>query len=284
MFVQLHKKSDDRKLGVDPLYQRFSIQVLAPPPLCIFRMLLLSLQMFVLLERKCPAKWTSGYSSMIPVRSERIYSIHSALKCARRELKLYIFTEVYDVTLVRAWRRCAAQIHEWMFWNKVNFSGFPCSGSRSNGPRVGSNGPRVGSNGPRVGSNGPRVGSNGPRVGSNGPRVGSNGPCVGSNGPCVGSNGPCVGSNGPCVGSDGPRVGSNGPRVGSNGPRVGSNGPRVGSNGPRVGSNGPRVGSNGPRVGSNGPRVGSNGPRVGSNGPRVGSMSIGTQFMHVAHF
>ncbi len=67
---------------------------------------------------------------MIPVRSERIYSIQSALKCARRELKLYIFTELYDVTLVRAWRRCAAQIHEWMFRNKVNFSGFPCSGSR----------------------------------------------------------------------------------------------------------------------------------------------------------
>ncbi len=39
---------------------------------------------------------------MIPVRSERIYSIQSALKCARRELKLYIFTEVYDVTLVCA--------------------------------------------------------------------------------------------------------------------------------------------------------------------------------------
>ncbi len=72
----------------------------------------------------------TGYSSMIPVRSERIYSIQSALKCARRELKLYIFTEVYDVTLVRAWRRCAAQIYEWMFWNEVNFSGFPCSGSR----------------------------------------------------------------------------------------------------------------------------------------------------------
>ncbi len=67
---------------------------------------------------------------MIPVRSERIYSIQSALKCARRELKLYIFTEVYDVTLVRARRRRAAQIHEWMIWNKVNFSGFPCSGSR----------------------------------------------------------------------------------------------------------------------------------------------------------
>ncbi len=67
---------------------------------------------------------------MIPVRSERIYSIQSVLKCASRELKLYIFTEVYDVTLVRAWRRCTAQIHEWMFWNEVNFSGFPCSGSR----------------------------------------------------------------------------------------------------------------------------------------------------------
>ncbi len=31
---------------------------------------------------------------MIPVRSERICSIQSAYKCARRELKLYIFTEV----------------------------------------------------------------------------------------------------------------------------------------------------------------------------------------------
>ncbi len=45
----------------------------------------------------------TGYSSMIDsVRSERIYSIQSALKCARREFKFYIFTEVYDVTLVRA--------------------------------------------------------------------------------------------------------------------------------------------------------------------------------------
>ncbi len=32
--------------------------------------------------------------------SKRTYIFHS--KCARRELKLYIFTEVYDVTLVRA--------------------------------------------------------------------------------------------------------------------------------------------------------------------------------------
>ncbi len=55
----------------------------------------------------------TGYSAMIPVRSERIYSIQSALKCARRELKLYIFTEVYDVTLVRAcreqWTLCREQ-------------------------------------------------------------------------------------------------------------------------------------------------------------------------------
>ncbi len=36
------------------LCQQFSI-----PVLCIFCMLLLSLQMFVLFERKCPAKWTS---------------------------------------------------------------------------------------------------------------------------------------------------------------------------------------------------------------------------------
>ncbi len=39
--------------------QRFSIPVLASPPLCAFLMLLLSLQTFVLIDRKCPAKWTS---------------------------------------------------------------------------------------------------------------------------------------------------------------------------------------------------------------------------------
>ncbi len=31
---------------------------------------------------------------MIPVRRERMYSIQSALNCARREFKFYIFTEV----------------------------------------------------------------------------------------------------------------------------------------------------------------------------------------------
>ncbi len=36
---------------------------------------------------------------MIPVRNECICSIQRALKCARREFKLYLFTEVYDVHL-----------------------------------------------------------------------------------------------------------------------------------------------------------------------------------------
>ncbi len=40
--------------------------------------------------------------------SKQTYSIQSAYKCARRELKLYI-SEVYDVTLICAWRRCATQ-------------------------------------------------------------------------------------------------------------------------------------------------------------------------------
>uniref|UniRef100_A0A8C1JQK3 Zinc finger protein 865 n=1 Tax=Cyprinus carpio TaxID=7962 RepID=A0A8C1JQK3_CYPCA len=39
--------------------QRFSIPVLAPPLLCTCCMFLLPLQMFVLFERKCTAKWTS---------------------------------------------------------------------------------------------------------------------------------------------------------------------------------------------------------------------------------
>ncbi len=74
----------------------------------------------------------TGYSAMIPVWSKRIYSIQRALKCARREFKLYLFTEVYYVTLhaslvsfVCVWRCCAAQIREWMLRSEVNFNGFP---------------------------------------------------------------------------------------------------------------------------------------------------------------
>ncbi len=73
----------------------------------------------------------TGYSAMIPVRSERICSIQRALKCARCEFKLYLFTEVYYVTLRASlvsfacvWRRCTAQIREWMFQSEVNFNGF----------------------------------------------------------------------------------------------------------------------------------------------------------------
>ncbi len=74
----------------------------------------------------------TGYSAMIPVRSERICSIQRALKCARCEFKLYLFTEVYYFTLRASlvsfacvWRRCTAQIREWMFQSEVNFNGFP---------------------------------------------------------------------------------------------------------------------------------------------------------------
>ncbi len=34
---------------------------------------------------------------MIPVRNECVYSIQRALKCARCEFQLYLFTKVYDV-------------------------------------------------------------------------------------------------------------------------------------------------------------------------------------------
>ncbi len=98
--------------------------------------------MFVLLERKCPAKWTS---QDIP-------------PWFQFEANVYIPFKVHCVG-----------------------SNGPCVGSNgpcvgSNGPCVGSNGPCVGSNGPCVGSNGPCVGSNGSCVGSNGHCVGSTAP------------------------------------------------------------------------------------------------------------
>ncbi len=57
-------------------------------------MCLLSRTTFVLFERKCPAKWTSPD---IPPWFRCICSIQRALKYARREFKLYLFTELYDV-------------------------------------------------------------------------------------------------------------------------------------------------------------------------------------------
>ncbi len=57
------------------------------------------------------------------------YSIQSAYKCVRRELKLYI-SEEYDVTLVCAWRRCTAQTMDECPEVKLTTTDFPCSGSR----------------------------------------------------------------------------------------------------------------------------------------------------------
>ncbi len=99
-------------------------QFQSPPTLHIC-MFLSSLQAFVLFERKCPAKWTS---QDIPPRfqlEKNVCSIQRAFMCARREFKLYIFTEVYYVTIVLVWRRCTKQIQEWMCWNEVNFNRFP---------------------------------------------------------------------------------------------------------------------------------------------------------------
>ncbi len=111
------------------LKQRFSIPVLAPPRSAHF---LCYSHHFRRLFYSIVSALRSGHHTIFlhDSSSKRTYSIHSELKCARCEFKLYIFTDVYYVTLVCAWRCCAAQIHEWMFWSEVNFSGFPCSGSR----------------------------------------------------------------------------------------------------------------------------------------------------------
>ncbi len=106
------------------LRQRFSIPVLAPHRSAHF---VCYSYHFRRLFYSNASALRSGHHTIFlhDSSSKRTYSIHSALKCARREFKLYIFTDVYDVTLVRAWRCCATQIHEWMFWSEVNFSGFP---------------------------------------------------------------------------------------------------------------------------------------------------------------
>ncbi len=65
------------------------------------------------------------YSAMIPVQS--VCSIQRALKCARREFKLYLFTEVYYVTLHTS---LVSFVCEWMFQSEINFNGFPLLRSR----------------------------------------------------------------------------------------------------------------------------------------------------------
>ncbi len=100
------------------------------PPLCIFRMLLLSLQMFVLFERKCPAKCTS---QDIPPWFQFEANVYIPFKAHISVQVNYIFIYLQrymmthssvreDVTQRKSMNECSR--------NKVNFSGFPCSGSR----------------------------------------------------------------------------------------------------------------------------------------------------------
>ncbi len=83
------------------LSQRFSIPVLAPHRSAHF---VCYSYHFRRLFYSNASALRSGHHTIFlhDSSSKRTYSIHSALKCARREFKLYIFTDVYDVTLVRA--------------------------------------------------------------------------------------------------------------------------------------------------------------------------------------
>ncbi len=83
------------------LMQRFSIPVLAPHRSAHF---VCYSYHFRRLFYSNASALRSGHHTIFlhDSSSKRTYSIHSALKCARREFKLYIFTDVYDVTLVRA--------------------------------------------------------------------------------------------------------------------------------------------------------------------------------------
>ncbi len=84
-----------------PILQRFSIPVLAPHRSAHF---VCYSYHFRRLFYSIASALRSGHHTIFlhDSSSKRTYSIHSALKCARREFKLYIFTDVYDVTLVRA--------------------------------------------------------------------------------------------------------------------------------------------------------------------------------------
>ncbi len=72
------------------------------------------------------ALWSGSHrTAMIPVRSERIYYIQIALKCARREFKLYIYLQRYMMSHSSVCEDSTVQIHECMFRNEVNFNGYP---------------------------------------------------------------------------------------------------------------------------------------------------------------
>ncbi len=126
---QVSAKIDFKEAGHYLYYHRPAVLNSSPraPPLCIFGMLLLSLQMFVLLERKCPANWTS--QDIPPWFQFEANVFHSkCIEVCKTWIKmLYIYRGIWCHTrpCVKMLRSAdVAQIHEWMFRNKVNFSGF----------------------------------------------------------------------------------------------------------------------------------------------------------------
>ncbi len=84
------------------------------PPLCIFCMLLLSLQMFVLLERKCPAKWTSQDIPPWFQFEANVYIFHSkCIEVCKTWIKIvYIYRGIWCHTRPCVKTLCSA--NPWM--------------------------------------------------------------------------------------------------------------------------------------------------------------------------
>ncbi len=112
------------------LAQRFSIPVLAPHRSAHF---VCYSYHFRRLFYSNASALRSGHHTIFlhDSSSKRTYSIHSALKCARREFKLYIFTDVYDDL-------CSANpLMNVLKWSKLQRIS-PAQGVGSNGHCVGS--------------------------------------------------------------------------------------------------------------------------------------------------
>ncbi len=98
-YAQRGNTRDNIKL----LHQRFPITVLAPSRSAHF--ICISYHVWLLfystVSHKCPAKWTSPYTPpWFQFKASVCSILQRAIKCARREFKLYLFTEVYYVTLL----------------------------------------------------------------------------------------------------------------------------------------------------------------------------------------
>ncbi len=105
------------------------------PPLCTFRMLLLSLQTFVLFKRKCPAKWTSqNIPPWFQFEANVYIPVHWSVRVVNFNC---IYLQRYMI--VRAWRKSANP--RWMNvpkWSKLQRI-FPAQGVGSNGHCVNQN-------------------------------------------------------------------------------------------------------------------------------------------------